>query len=291
MHNEQSWPKGLLAALVTFSFFGLVLPILYDEYAHISSYRLLAWSVILALPALAIMIIALKKSADFKKILQSPRNMLLSIVGISGQGISSLAFIKGMALGRSLEVSLSYFVLPLFYVVVGVLFFKEKLSKLMAIALTLAILSLSYLFASQGEVSWILPVICAGAALYSTMRKITQLEPVSGLFWELLGMLPIALIYLLLSPIGFLPQNSGEWIGHTAIAFGNLVPMLMLVLCIRFLPFNAVGIVAWLAPTLTFLLSIFYWKTALDKTLLITFIGIWISMILYMIALKQDKKS
>ncbi len=288
MHHQQSWPKGLLAAVITFTFFGAVLPILYDVFKALNSYKILAWIGLMAVPIMGIMLIAFHRLADLKALMAAPQKMFLSFIGISGQAISMVAFIKGMALGRSLEVSLSYFILPLLYVAVGVLFFKEKLSKLMTIALALAMASLAFLFIKQGQVSWILPVICIGAATYSTMRKITQVEPISGLFWECLSLLPFALAYLMISPSGFWPENTTQWLGHMAITLGNIVPMLGLVLCIRYLPFNAVGIVSWLAPTQTFLLSLFLWKAPLDTTLLITFIGIWISMLLYMIAMVKS---
>lgn len=285
MNSQQSWSKGLLAALVTFAFFGAVLPILYDMYKALPSYKILAWTGLMAVPIMGIMVMILGRMDELKKLMASPKKMFLSFIGISGQAISMVAFIIGMALGRSLEVSLSYFVLPLFYVVIGVVFFKEKLSRLMAIALFIAIASLAFLFIKQGQVSWILPIICTGAALYSTMRKITQVEPISGLFWETLSLLPLALIYLILTPSGFWPENSGAWIGYISITVANIIPMLGLVLCIRFLPFNMVGIVAWIAPSLTFFLSLFLWKEALDSILLITFCGIWLSMLLYALAI------
>ncbi len=289
MNNQQSWPKGLWAALITFTFFGAVLPILYRQYGYISSYKLLAWTAILAVPVLTVMVAVLKKGEDLKNLLNTPQKMFLSFIGMSGQALSTIAFMKAMALERSLEVSLSYFVLPLFYVAVGLLFFKEKFSKLMGISLAVAIISLIFLFKTQGEVSWVLPTICFGAVLYSTMRKITNIEPTSGLFWEVLSLSPLAIIYLILSPSGFWPHNSGEWVGHIAITLANIIPMLMLVLCIRFLPFNAVGISSWFAPTLTFFLSLFLWNSPLDKAMLITFIGIWISMILYIMAIIREK--
>lgn len=291
MNNQQSWSKGLLAALVTFTFFGAVLPILYDIYKDLPSYKILAWVGVMAVPIMGAMVVILGRMDDLKQLMASPKKMLLSFIGISGQAISMVAFIMGMALGHALEVSLSYFVLPLFYVVIGVVFFKEKLSRLMAIALFIAIASLVFLFVKQGQVSWILPVICVGAATYSTMRKLTQVEPISGLFWEILSLLPLAIAYLVLTPFGFWPQNMGQWVGYTSITIANIIPMLGLVLCIRFLPFNMVGIVAWLAPSLTFVLSLFLWKEALDTTLLITFSGIWLSMVLYAFATLNTKNA
>lgn len=288
--RQTNWALGLSAGVIAFTFWGAVIPELYYIYSDLPSAKLLAYFGVFGTPLMWILLFSLGKWNEFKNLMHSPQKLILSFMGALGQMVSMVAFIIGIATNQGLAVSLSYFVLPLCYVVIGALFFKEKLSPLMAGALAIAVLSLIFLFVRDGQISWVLPVICLGASLYSTMRKITDLEPISGLTWELSSLTPFAIIYLLFfASSGALPHSGHEWGGYILIAWANLVPLLALVICIQYLPFHLVGVMAWIAPTLTFLLSIFLWKQDININQLIAFIGIWLSMALYVLAVRQEE--
>lgn len=287
--RQTNWALGLIAGIIAFAFWGAIIPELYYIYSDLPSAKVLAYFGVLGTPLMWILLFTLGKWNELKNLMHSPQKLMLSFVGALGQTISMVAFIMGIATNQGLAVSLSYFVLPLCYVAIGALFFKEKLSPLMMGALAIAILALIFLFVKDGQISWVLPVICLGASLYSTMRKITDLEPISGLTWELTSLMPFAIIYLFFfASSGAWPLSGHEWGGYIFIAWANLVPLLALVICIQYLPFHLVGVMAWISPTLTFLLSVFLWHEDINIYQLIAFAGIWLSMALYILAIRQE---
>ncbi len=286
---QQDLFKGSLIAVITFVFFGAIIPIAYHHYADLPLVKILCWIGLVGLVFIWAILLAAGKLPEFIAILKQPKVMLLCFIGASGQILSMVMFIFGVVNGYGLAVSMSYFVLPLFYVIVGVVFFHEKLTLLMKLSLLLVVIALSYgVWSNSDKGLWIIPIICIGAVTFSTMRRITAVDSIAGLTFDYSVFSIFALITLLVSDkFTFFPMNSYEWGGYTIIALVNLVPLITLPLCIKYLPFNLVGILAWLAPTLTFLISTFIWKEAVNIHILISFVGIWTAMALYVLALRK----
>ncbi len=287
---QYNMTKGSLIALITFIFFGAIIPIAYRTYADLPLIDVLCWIGIIGLPFIWAILLISGKFSELRILLKQPKLMILGFIGAFGQVLSMVMFIYGVTSGFGLAVSMSYFVLPLFYVIVGLIIFHEKLSALMWLSLAIATIALLYGLLNGSQGLWIIPIICIGAVAFSTMRRIMNVDSVVALTFDYTVFSIAAIVTLLMRHgMDFLPASGYAWTGYAIIALANLVPLITLPLCIKYLPFNLVGVFAWLSPTLTFFISVFLWKEELNMATLISFIGIWAAMFLYAMAINKNK--
>ena len=98
--------------------------------------------------------------------------------------------------GHIVEVSLGYFINPLFSVLLGVLFLRERMRPGQWAAIGLAFAGVTYLTISYGRLPWIALSLALTFGFYGLMRKTAPLGSVEGLTIETGLMFLPALIYL-----------------------------------------------------------------------------------------------
>lgn len=283
--------SGVYYAAVSHLFFGAIIPLSYYFYDDLPLFKVLYWIALMGMPVIWLILLFQGKKDQLLAAFSAPKRILFSFIGAVGQMISMIAFIYGVTNGYGLAVSMAYFVLPLAYVLSALVIFREKISPLMQGSILMAVMAVIYLSMMQSEGLWVVPMIALSAVLFGIMRRIADLDPVVALVFDYSIFAVIAAVMLLISSdLTFFPQNAYEWRGYGIIALVNIVPLITLPLCIARLPFNWVGVLAWIAPSLTFLISLFYWKEPLSIHQLIAFVIIWIAMALYGKAIFQSQK-
>ena len=95
-----------------------------------------------------------------------------------------LVYIHGVGSKRVMQTSLGYFINPLFSVVLGMVFFRERLRFWQWVALGLATIGLVYLILMVGELPWIALVLASTFSLYGLVRKIAAVDGLIGLAIE-----------------------------------------------------------------------------------------------------------
>ena len=95
-----------------------------------------------------------------------------------------------------LDASLGYFIAPLVNVLLGRIFFKEKLGFVQIAAVLLAVTGILWLAVPAGRLPWVSLLLAASFGVYGLLRKLAPLDALSGMTLETLLMLPFALSYL-----------------------------------------------------------------------------------------------
>jgi chloramphenicol-sensitive protein RarD len=207
-------------------------------------------------------------------------------------------FIYAINSGHVLQSALGYYINPLISILLGVIFFKEKLTKIQTIASVLAAAGVIYFTIDYGS----FPLVSLGLAisfgLYGAVKKYAGYPALPALCVETTLVLPIALV---LMAIGFvLPGNiflstapaiatgfqglelSGLWMNLLLIG-GGLVTMLPLVFFAQAMnsaPLSLVGFVQYLSPTINLFLGVFVFRESFTQAHLVCFVLIWIGLLL-----------
>ncbi len=116
-------------------------------------------------------------------------------------------FIWAPLAGKTLELSLGYFLLPLAMVLVGRVFYGERLTPLQAIAVACALAGVLHEFWLTRAFSWVSLVTALGYPPYFMLRRRMGVDALSGFVFEMLFLLPLALAAL-------------YWLGDESQAFG-----------------------------------------------------------------------
>lgn len=275
---------GLAAGLGAFAFWGLA-PIYFKFLGAVGADEIIGHRVLWSAVFLAVFLALRHRGRFLGHVRIAPRT--LAALSISGLliVINWLIFVHAVNTDRVLSTSLGYFINPLVSVLFGLLIFRERLTGLQLLAVLIAGLGTAYMTFRVGQFPWIALGLAASFALYSVVRKLTDVGPMVGLFWETLLAAPLALIWLLwLADSGRLAFSSGES-GQAFLLAGTglvtAIPLLLFAACVRRLPLSTVGIMQYLAPSITFILAVFVYAEPFTLDHAITFACIWTGLILF----------
>lgn len=197
---------------------------------------------------------------------------------------------------RIVEGSLAYFLSPIITVVVGFLFFREKLSGWQWSAVVLAAAGVAVSVIAYGKVPYIAFLIAAPFIVYSAMKKLTDVDSVTALFLETLSMVPFALAFMIYSEIngtGVIENLSGaQYLLLPAAGVMTTVPLILLSLGIHKITYSLSGILTYINPSLEIIIGLVLYKEPFEDSTAVTFAFVWAALIIYTVStfVKSKKK-
>ena len=276
MNKEQ---KGIAFALSTFFMWG-VFPIYFKLLADVGAVQVLAhrilWSAII-LFALLYFSSKLRQVFRLLSIKKVALNLLASGVLIS---INWGVFIWAVERGQILETSLGYFINPLFSILLGAIFLKERLSKASKISLFIVVIAICVQIYDLGSLPFISLILSASFAFYGLIRKKVRVPSTHGLFVETMLTLPFALGFLLyLWSVGEARldfDSTGFLLAFSGVV--TILPLLTFNSAAKYLRLSTLGFFQYLSPSISFLLAIFLYNEPLGMLKLASFMLIWASL-------------
>lgn len=210
---------------------------------------------------------------------------LLAISGLLIGGNWGL-YIWAVNAGHVVEASLGYFINPLLNVVLGVLVFRERLTRMQLASVLLATLGVAWLTWRLGEPPWIALVLASSFAAYGLIRKVVAVDSVSGLAVESLYLVGPAVALIAWSWQRGESDFGGAWwpgIDILLVVSGALtaLPLIGFAYAVRRIPLSTVGLLQYVAPTLQFLIGVLVFKEAFDRDRAIGFAFIWVALALF----------
>ena len=291
-NDQQNYKSGYIYALGAFVIWGLA-PLYFKAVQEVSALEILAHRVAWSVPVVLLIMWAIKRPFP-KGILKDKKTLgvlCLTAVLISGNW---LVFTWAVTHERVLETSLGYFINPLISVALGILFLKEKLSIWSKWALGLAIAGVTYRVIVLGGLPWISLFLAFSFGIYGLLRKQVNIGPLQGLLVETLIVLPVTagyIYYLWYTGTGKFLHSSAQ-IDWLLIAGGVIttIPLALFSAGARILPLNTIGFIQYLAPSLTFILTIFVFKEPFNLDLLMTFGFIWAGLVVYTVGVIRNNR-
>ena len=197
------------------------------------------------------------------------------------------AWIYAIATNRIIDASFGYFIMPILSVMLGFIFFKELLNKKRIFSIFLVISSILYLIImSYQSLPWIGLIVAFSWALYNLVRKKINVDTDIGLLIESIFILPFAIIVFYLITInGF---NDFKLSDPPMMLFiflagpMTVIPLFLYVRGVELCGLGATGMIFYITPTLQFLLGFFYYNEIFTIDKLVSFIFIWIAVIIYL---------
>jgi len=246
-----------------------------ESYAHDVICHRIVWSLLLLLAV----VFYKKQIPAFKKLLRSRWDVIYAATSSVLIAFNWLLYIWAVQTGYVLETSLGYYINPLFSVLLGVMLLKESLKSNQKLAVALASFGVAYLTWHYGKLPWIALALAFSFGMYGFIRKLRKWDALLGLTLECALIFPIALYYLYShhGPALGLNQTS-SWI-QTALLLGcgatTVLPLYWFSRALEILPLSTVGLMQYLAPTFQFLLAVFVFHEAFNRTHQISFLFIW----------------
>ena len=284
---------GVVAGLIAYTLWG-VLPIYFKVVGAVPAIEVLLHRVIWAVPFGALIILLRKQWPEVKRALTHREMLLWLIASAVLIAVNWYIYIVAVQTGRIFQASLGYYINPLIFVLVGVMFFGERLGKLQTWAVILAAIGVLVLTFSGGEFPWIALSLGTSFTVYGVIRKRVVIGATPGLFVETLVLMPVALIVLssmaVAGEAAFVTASPGLVALLLAAGPITVVPLVMFAVAARRLALSTVGFMQFLAPSLQFATGVYYGEQ-LTLPRIVCFGCIWVAVILFSAnAIRQQTK-
>lgn len=276
--------RGILYAFLAYAWWGFF-PLYWKLLQKVPALQLIGHRIIWSFISLIVVILILKQWKSFRDsifVFKTFRIYLLAAILI---GINWFLYVWAVNAGYIVETSLGYFINPLISVLLGVLFFKEKLKLWQWIPIALAGAGVLYMTISIGALPWIALILAFSFGIYGMIKKIAPLSSLQGLTLETVILLIPALAYLIYSEntgVGaFL--HFGLFTDFLIILAGIIttIPLLMFASAAKRIPLSYIGILQYIAPTIQFLLGILVFKESFTINQFIGYCAVWIALIIF----------
>ena len=201
--------------------------------------------------------------------------------------INWAVWIYAIATDRIIDASFGYFMMPILSVLLGYIFFKERLNKKRIFSIILVIFSILYLIlVSFKSLPWVGLIVALSWGFYNLIRKKINIDTDIGLLIESLYILPFAVLafYLIASNNhnDFQLSNPPMMLFIFLAGPMTVIPLFLYVRGVELSGLGPTGMIFYITPTLQFLLGFFYYEEPFSLTKLVSFIFIWIAVIIYL---------
>ena len=196
-------------------------------------------------------------------------------------------WIYAVASERIIDASFGYFIMPIISVLLGYIFFKEKLNnkRIFSILLVLVSIIILILF-NLKSLPWVGVVVAFSWAFYNLVRKKIKIDTDIGLLIESLYIFPFALaaFYIIANNNfnDFSFNNPGLSLYLLLAGPMTVIPLFLYVRGVELIGLGPTGMIFYITPTLQFILGYFYYGEDFSLVKFLSFIIIWIAVIIYL---------
>jgi chloramphenicol-sensitive protein RarD len=284
---KQEFSKGLLLTSLGSFWWGFI-GVLYFEYVSFIGHTELVvhrclWTAVM----LILTTTFLSKWKVFFRIISSKRKLVALFFSGLLIFINWSIWIYAVATDRIIDASFGYFIMPIISVLLGYIFFNEKLNQKRIFSILLVLISIMILiFFNLKTLPWVGLIVAFSWAFYNLVRKKIYVETDIGLLIESLYILPFALVaFYFITKSGlndFSVSNPG--LSFFLILAGpmTVIPLFLYVRGVELIGLGPTGMIFYITPTLQFILGYFYYNEDFSIIKFVSFIIIWIAVIIYL---------
>ncbi len=283
---KDQFNKGLLLTSLGSFWWGFIGVIYFQYVSFIGPIELVVHRCIWTAVMLILTTTFLSRWKIFFKIILIKRNLIALFFSGFLIFINWAVWIYAVATERIIDASFGYFIMPIISVFLGYIFFKENLNKKRIFSILLVLISILILiFFNLKNLPWVGLVVALSWSFYNLIRKKINIDTDIGLLIESLYILPFILIVFYLIIInGFNDFNlSSPGLSMFLILAGpmTVIPLFLYIRGVELIGLGPTGMIFYITPTLQFILGYFYYNEEFSLTKFVSFIIIWIAVIIY----------
>ncbi|MDO4182168.1 MAG: EamA family transporter RarD [Coriobacteriia bacterium] len=279
--------KGTLASLGCYIFWGLC-PLYWKLLQEANSLEIIAhriiWCAVLTIGACAVL------RLNLPALLRTKRAWAFLVPAAVLITINWGTYIYAVNINNIIETSLGYYINPLVSILLGMVLFRERLTKPQTIAVVLCAVGVVYFTLNYGQFPWIALTLALTFGTYGAVKKRAGYPAIQALAMEN--------VILVLPAIAFavgLAFATGQhaFLGDTASAHGwiitlllvgsgaiTAIPLLLFAHAANNIPLSLLGFVQFLSPTIALLLGVFAFGEPFTQAHAVCLGCIWVGLAL-----------
>ena len=284
---NQDFNKGLLLTSLGSFWWGFIGVIYFEYVSFIGHIELVVHRCLWTTLMLILTTTFISKWKIFFKIAIIKKNLIYLFISGALIFINWAIWIYAVATERIIDASFGYFIMPIISVLLGKIFFKEKLNNKRIFSVILVIISILFIiFFNLKSLPWVGLIVAFSWAFYNLVRKKINVDTDIGLLIESFFIFPFALIaFYLIYKNGLNDFNlSNPGLSLFLILAGpmTVIPLFLYVRGVELIGLGPTGMIFYITPTLQFIMGYFYYNESFSLVKFISFIIIWIAVIIYL---------
>ncbi|MDZ4016817.1 EamA family transporter RarD [Pseudomonas sichuanensis] len=292
--------KGIVSSVMASCLFA-VMYFYTSLLAPLDGEEIFGWRTLLTLPCLTLFMLISKDWKRVGELLARVRRTPLLLLGMVGtswlMGVQLWLFLWAPLHGRSLEVSMGYFLLPLAMVLTGRLVYGERLSRLQKVAVSCAALGVGHELYQNGSFAWETLLVTIGYPIYFVLRRRCRTDHLGGLWCDMCLLLPWALYFVVQGPLSAedLAQHQNLYWLIPLLGAISASALIAYVLASRILPFSLFGLLSYVEPVLLVGVALLLGET-IGPDQWLTYLPIWAAVLVLVLEgikhlLRQRRRS
>ena len=276
--------SGLVFALGSYVLWGF-LPVYFLLLAPTGAFEIVAYRILFSLVFCAVLLTVTRGWGRLAALIRQPR--ILFTMALAGVLIyvNWQVFVLAVTNGHVVEGALGYFINPVFTVLLGVIFLRERVRPAQWVAVGISAVAIVVIAVGYGAFPWIALALALSFGLYGFIKKRVggQVDAVGGLTLETAWLAPVAAVQLILvaTTTGLTLTVGGP--AHVVlivlVGVATGVPLLLFAAAAARLPLIAIGLTQYLTPVLQFILGVVFLGEAMSTTRWVGFVLVWVALV------------
>jgi chloramphenicol-sensitive protein RarD len=280
----QERRTGILAGLGAYGMWGLF-PLYFPLLEPAGGVEIVAHRVLWSLLFVALLLTVLRRWGQVAAVLRDRRSLLVLAGAAVLIGANWLVFVYGVNSGHVVETSLGYFINPLVSVLLGVVFFAERLRPLQWVAVGIAAVAVLVLTVDYGHPPWIGLTLALTFGGYGLMKKLVRVAPLPGLLvetaWVAIPALTVLLVLHAQGSGSFGAHGAGHALLLASSGVATAVPLLLFAAATRRIPLSTVGLLQYVTPLMQLSVGVFVDGEPMPPARLAGFAIVWLALIVF----------
>lgn len=291
---QSSFKQGLLLAIFTYSIWGLF-PLYFKLLAGMPSDEVVVHRIVWSALFTFVLVLAFKKLPAVLEAIKKPAIVWRLLACAVLLAANWLVFIYATLHNEVMQLSLGYYINPLFNMLLGLIIFKEKTNTLGKVAITLAFLGLAVQLFQVSHFPYLALAAATVFSLYGAIRKGMNLDSSSSLFIETLLLLAPGLVYFLFftGKVSLGQMAVSPYWALILFLVGPItsIPLMTFAAAVQRIPYSLMGFCQYITPTTMLILAIFLYQEPWGVLDLVTFGFIWVAIVLMLIGSMRKVKN
>lgn len=282
--------RGLLFGASAYLIWGLF-PLLMHALIPASALEITAQRAVWSLLVCLVFVAVVRGWRRLRTALTTPRTLLTLALAAVLIATNWLVYVYAVVTDQVASASLGYYINPLVTVALGVVVLGERLRRMQLVAVAIAAVAVAVIGLEMGQLPWISLALALSFGFYGLIKKRVggSVDAITGLTIETLVLAPIGLAVLIwMGSAGTLTFGArgeeGLGLHHDLLlAASGLATVGALVLFAAGaarLPLNITGLLQYIAPTMMFMLAVWYFHEPMPTGRWIGFGLVWVALVL-----------
>jgi len=282
-HSDSYLRNGVIAGVLAFSIWG-GFPIYFKIVEGVGAVEMLLYRIVWAVPFGLLIILARRQWPEVRRVAGDGRSMAYLALSSLFITVNWLVYIWAVQNDQVYQASLGYYINPLIFLLVGFVFFGERLRRMQVVAVVLAAAGVLVLTVAGGQFPVVSVALGVSFTIYGVIRKQVVVGAMPGLFVETVILFPFAAAGLALmfrSGTAMFSLSDPAMASLLALAGPlTVLPLLLFAVAARRLRLGTIGFLQFIGPTGQFLVG-YYYGEPLTVPHLLCFGFIWLAVTVF----------